>query len=118
MSPDPTDGDPSSTPSSRPPRISSRTSRLVGKSYTKAGEPRKPFVARLPESLYERLSDASDATGTSANTLVTEAVEDYLAGPRLRARLEQSRSTTPDKASKATEAERRRQDAIRKLSGR
>lgn len=94
-----------------------RASRLVGKTYAKGSEDRRPFVTRLPAPLYDRLMLASDASGLSANTLATEALDDYLSGPVFRARLDQSLSRTDEAAGKRAQAEQRRQEAIRKLAG-
>ena len=105
----------------KPPRDADparhRASRLVGKTYAKGNEARRPFVTRLPASLYDRLMVASDATGLSANTLATEALEDYLSGPAFRARLGESLLRTDEAAGKRAQAEQRRQEAIRKLAG-
>lgn len=108
--------DDSGTPK-RDSDVHGRASRLVGKTYTKGSESRRPFVTRLPASLYDRLMIASDATGVSANTLATEALEGYLAGPAFRERLSQSISRTDEAAGKRAEAEQRRKEAIRKLAG-
>ncbi len=107
--------DESSTPDARASQH--RSARLVGKTYAKGGQTRRPFVARLPEPLYDRLMVASDATGASANTLVTQAVEDYLSGQAFHDRLELSRRRSDEADSKRVQAELRRQEAIRKLAG-
>lgn len=101
------------------PKITSdgRSSRLAGKTYTKGSESRRPFVARLPQSLYEKLMDASDATGVSANALINDAVEDYLIGPAFQARLDDSLVREQEATGRYAAAEQRRQDAIRKLAG-
>lgn len=100
-------------PSSSLPGTGSRLNSPAGKTYSSRGEPRRQYMTRLPESTYQRLMDASDATGASANTLVVEALEEYLTGQTLRSRLSQSSERT----SQRLEAERRREEAIRKLSG-
>lgn len=104
------DNDPRARPST--PRSST-----VGKAYASRGESRRQYLTRLPESTYEALMNASDATGVSANALVTEAIDSYLAGPAFSERLHRSLNSTSDKAGKTIEAERRREEAIRKLSG-
>ncbi len=98
---------------SSPGNSGSRTSSLVGKTYSSRGERRRQYMTRLPESTYQRLMEASDASGLSANTLVVEGVEEYLNGPTFRARLAQSW----EKNNQRLEAERRRKEVIRKLSG-
>ncbi len=98
---------------SSPGNSGSRTSSLVGKTYSSRGERRRQYMTRLPEPTYQRLMEASDATGLSANTLVVEAVEEYLHGPIFRTRLTESR----EKNNQRLEAERRRKEVIRRLSG-
>lgn len=74
------------------------------KSYARrTDESRVPFPTRLPESTYEALMAASSATSASANSLVTEALEHYLASPEFKAKLTQARSA--------------QEEAIQKLSG-
>lgn len=74
------------------------------KSYARRSEEsRVPFPTRLPETTYEALMAASSATSTSANSLVTEALDHYLASPEFKARLQKARSS--------------QEEAIKKLSG-
>ncbi len=89
----------------------------AGKAYASRGQARRQYVARLPASTYEALMNASAATGTSANALVSEAVEAYLASDRLRHRLDQARTDHLVTTSRAEEAARRQQEAIARLSG-
>jgi predicted DNA-binding protein len=103
---------PKKTPTSEPNRYSP-----AGKAYSSRGELRRQYMARLPESTYEALMQASEATGVSANALVSEAIDSYLASDRFRDRLVEARAAHHEKSSRASEAARRQQEAIAKLSG-
>ena len=101
----------------RPDRTPTARSSTVGKAYAARGEDRRSYLTRLPESTYDALMTASDATGTSANALVEEALDAYLSSPRLRARLTQARDTARLRVAAAETAQARQQAAIDRLSG-
>ena len=98
------------------PSGSARAS-TAGKAYASRGESRRQYVARLPETTYQALMHASEATGVSANALVSEAIDTYLASDRFSHRLDQARTQHRIRTSKTDEAARRQQEAIAKLSG-
>lgn len=101
----------------RPDRTPTARSSTVGKAYAARGEDRRSYLTRLPESTYDALMTASDATGTSANALAVEALDAYLSSPQLQARLARARRTANNKVAAAETAQARQQAAIDRLSG-
>lgn len=97
--------------------VAGNRSSTAGKAYASRGESRRPYMARLPDATYEALMAASEATGVSANALVREAVDSFLAGERFAARLDRARREHRLRVSSTDEAARRQQAAIAKLSG-
>jgi len=82
-----------------------------------SGEALRAIPARFDNTTYDALQAASAACNVSINSLVNEAVQQYLVSPTYDARLAAAAQSGQQQSEAARVAQEKADEAIRKLSG-